>query len=214
MVSFVVGYNIQQGVEDIRGRLDSVVRRLPKGINTPAINRFDPSSSPFMNVALNVSGNPTPVELRQLIEQVIQPRMQQVPGVASAQVNGYPVQDIEVDLIASKLKALHVSPTQVVAALAAQNIIAPSGTISNSDQYIPVRTSAGFQTMDEIGAIAVAQYGTRSVQLNEVATVSPQVIKKTQYVRYNGQDAMVMELQLQSGGNVVQTAAAVPRPVR
>ncbi len=48
---------------------------------------------------------------------------------------------------------------------------------------------------------------TRTVQLNEVATVSPQIIKKTQYVRYNGQDSMVLELQLQSGGNVVQTAA-------
>ncbi len=77
----------------------AIQRSLPKGANTPSINRFDPSSQPFMNVALNVSGNPSTVELRQLIEQVIQPRMQQVPGVASAQVNGYPVEDIEVDLM-------------------------------------------------------------------------------------------------------------------
>jgi len=82
MISFVVGYNIQQGVEDVRGRMDSVQRSLPKGSNAPVINRFDPSSSPFMSVALNVSGNPSTVELQQLIEQVIEPRMQQVPGVS------------------------------------------------------------------------------------------------------------------------------------
>ena len=206
-ISFVVGYNIQQGVEDVRGRLDSITRRLPKGANAPTINRFDPNSQPFMTMALNVSGNPSTVELRQLIEQVIQPRLQQVPGVASANVQGYPVEDIEVDMIASKLKALHVSPVQVVNALAAQNVTMPSGVITNTDQYMPVRTTAEFQTMNEIGQIIVAQYGTRSVALNEVATVSPQVMKKTQLVRYNGESSMVMELQLQSGGNVVQTAA-------
>ena len=149
---------------------------------------------------------PQPVELRQLIEQVIQPRMQQVPGVADATVNGYPVEDIEVDMIASKLKALHVSPISGSDSFSGSKCNHALGTISNPDQYMPVRTSAGFQTMDEIGQIPVAQYGTRTVQLNEVATVTPQVIKKTQYVRYNGQDSMVMELQLQSGGNVVQTA--------
>ena len=207
MISFVVGYNIQQGAEDVRGRLDSITRRLPKGANPPTLNRFDPNSQPFMTVALDVSGNPSTQELRQLIEQVIQPRMQQVPGVASASVNGYPVEDIEVDLVASKLKALHVSPAQIVSALSAQNVAMPSGVISNPDQYMPVRTTAEFQTMDEIGSISVAQYGTRTVLLNEVATINPTVMKKTNLVRYNGQSSMVMELQLQSGGNVVQTAS-------
>ncbi len=206
-ISFVVGYNIQQGVEDVRGRLDSITRRLPKGANPPTINRFDINSQPFMTMAMNVSGNPSTQELRLIIEQIIQPRLQQVPGIASASVQGYPVEDIEVDMIASKLKALHVSPAQVVNALAAQNVTMPSGVITNTDQYMPVRTSAEFKTMDEIGQIIVATYGTRSVTLNEVATTSPQVMKKTQLVRYNGQSSMVMELQLQSGGNVVQTAA-------
>jgi hydrophobic/amphiphilic exporter-1 (mainly G- bacteria), HAE1 family len=206
MIEFAVGYNLQQGVEDIRGRLDSFQRSLPNGAKTPVLNRFDPSSMPFMSVALNISGNPTPVEQRQLIEQVIEPRMQQVSGVASADVSGYPTQIIRVDLIASKLKALHVSPAQVMNALSAQNVTMPSGTITSPDQSTSVRVTAGFQTMDEIGRIVVARYGTRDVRLNEVAAVSPQLKTQTTLVRYNGQSAMVLDLKLQSGGNVVQTA--------
>jgi hydrophobic/amphiphilic exporter-1 (mainly G- bacteria), HAE1 family len=39
-IAFTVGYNLQQGVEDVRQRMDSFTRRLPKGANAPTINRF------------------------------------------------------------------------------------------------------------------------------------------------------------------------------
>ena len=208
-VNFNVGYNIQQGSQDIRQALDAYERTLPTGANTPVMRRFDPNSSPFLTAALNISGNVTDVEVRQIVEQIIQPRLSQVPGVAAATVSGYPIQSIMVDLSASRMKALKVSASQVVSALKAQNVIMPSGTITDSSQTLPVRTSAAFQNLDEIGNIAVAQYGTRTVQLSDVAAIEARSQDATTLVRVNGQDAMMVQTQMQSGASVVQTAALV-----
>jgi len=209
MVYFAVGYNIAQGIADVRESLNTVQRRLPSGANVPVLFRFDPNTMPFMTAALNLSENIPPVELRKMIEQVVQPRLSQVPGVAAVTVSGYPVQEIGVELAASRLKALHVTPAQVVSALKAQNIIMPSGSISNSDKDIAVRTSAAFQNLDEIGKIVVAQYGTKAIRLNEVATIAARLTKTSTLVRVNGQSSMMVQLQLQSGGNVVRAASLV-----
>ncbi|MFC1943054.1 efflux RND transporter permease subunit [Chloroflexota bacterium] len=209
MVYFDVGYNIEQGVADIRDSLNAVQRRLPSGVDLPTLRRFDPNTRPFITAALDLSENLSPVELRKMIEQVVEPRLSQVPGVAAVTVSGYRVQEIGIELAASRLKALHVTPGQVVSALKTQNIIMPSGSISNSNEDIAVRTSAAFQNLDEIGKIVVAQYGTRVIRLNEVATIAPRLERTNRLVRVNGQSSMVVQLQLQSGGNVVQTADLV-----
>jgi len=209
MVYFAVGYNIEQGAADVRESLNAVQRRLPAGASLPILRRFDLNSMPFMTTALNLSEDLSPVELRQLIEQVVQPRLNQVPGVAAVTVSGYRVQEIGVELAASRLKALRVTPGQVVSALKTQNVVMPSGSISNASEHVAVRTSAAFQNLDEIGNIVVAQYGTRVVHLDEVATIAPRLTSTNTLVRVNGQDSMMVQMQLQSGGNVVETAGLV-----
>ena len=125
MVYFAVGQNIEQGAADVRESLNAVQRRLPAGASLPVLRRFDLSSMPFMTAALNLSENLSPVELRQMIEQIVIPRLNQVPGVASVTVSGYRVQEIGVELAASRLNALRVTPAQVVSALKAQNVVMP-----------------------------------------------------------------------------------------
>ncbi|MBN1189398.1 MAG: efflux RND transporter permease subunit [Dehalococcoidales bacterium] len=206
MISFVTGYDLQQGAQQVRERLDSVERLLPSGTGSPTLNRMDPSQMPFMSAILNVSGDPSPIELQQLIEQVIEPRLTQTTGIAAVTVRGYPVQNIEVNLIAGKLKALHVSPSEVISALNAENVIVPSGSLSASEQYVSVRTSAQFQTLDEMGKIVVARNNSRNILLQDVATISAETEDDTSLIRYNGERAMVVQLQMVSGGNVVETA--------
>ncbi len=208
-VNFIVGYDIQQGALDVRQAIDGVQRSLPSGSNPPVMRRFDPNSSSFLTAALHVSGNTSSTELRKIIQEIIEPRLSQVPGVAAATVSGYRSQEIRVEMAASRLKALHVTAAQVIAALKAQNVVMPSGSISNSTQDLPIRTAAAFQNLDEIGKIVVAQYGTRAVRLNEVATISPREGNVTTLVRVNGQSSMMAQVQAQSGGNIVQTAGQV-----
>jgi hydrophobic/amphiphilic exporter-1 (mainly G- bacteria), HAE1 family len=207
MVSFVTDYDIQVGAEQVRESLDTVQRQLPSGAETPVLMRGNPNSQAFMIVAFKVDGNPSPTELRQLIEQVIEPRIQQVEGVASASVSGYDTEYVGVDLSASRLKALGVTPTEVTNALSSQNVAIPSGSITNESTKTQVRVSAELKTLDDISNIVVAQNGTQSIRIKDVASVSSKVEEKTNLIRVNGEDSMILSIQSQSGANIVDAAS-------
>ncbi len=213
-VNFVVGYDVQQGALDVRQALDGVQRSLPSGANTPVMRRFDPNSSPFLTASLSISGNTTSLEIAQIAQDIIEPRLSQVPGVAAASVSGYRNEIIMVELTAARLKAMHVTAAQVIAALKAQNVIVPSGSITNSTQDLPIRTQASFQNLDEIGHVVVAQYGTKAVQLNEVATIQPKQENPSMLSRVNGKSSLMVQTQMQSGANVVQTASLVKEELK
>jgi hydrophobic/amphiphilic exporter-1 (mainly G- bacteria), HAE1 family len=206
MVTFVAGYDQTVGAQQVRESLDTISRRLPSGASAPVMRRFDPSTMPFMTVALNVAGDPSADDLRQLIEQVLIPQVNRVPGVAAASVNGYPTQLIGVDLIASRLQSFGVTPQQITSALVAQNVTTPSGSITNPTANIPIRISAQLKTMEEVGNIVVTTRGTQLVRLSDVANIGPELATVRSYTRVNGKNAMVMEIQSQAGSNVVQVA--------
>jgi hydrophobic/amphiphilic exporter-1 (mainly G- bacteria), HAE1 family len=208
MVTFVAGFDIHVGAQEVREQLDSFTRLLPTGAQDPILRRFDPSSSPFLTVALNIqAANYTPEDTRRMVEDIITPRLQSLQGVAAVNVSGLSVQQINVNLVAAKLKALRVSPLQVVTALQNQNTLMPSGRVNNSNVDMPVRTTAQFQTMDEVSNIVVATRGTQNIKVGDIATVNPELPDKQTLVRVNGQNTLMISLQKQSGSNVVQTAA-------
>lgn len=215
IIYFSVGHDVQQGAQEIRERLDALKRRLPDGVEEPVLRRFDPNDTPFMTLTLSTPGwTISPVELRRLVEELVVPRLERLSGVAAAEVSGLSVQEIQVELIASKLKSLSISPQQVVAALRAENIVMPSGRISGTREDLLLRTSAEFQDLGEINKIVVARRGTRSVLLQEVATVHLGFPEKRSLVRFNGQETLVIDLRKQSGSNVVQTAHLVRDELR
>jgi hydrophobic/amphiphilic exporter-1 (mainly G- bacteria), HAE1 family len=206
MVSFQTGVNVDVAADKVREKLDSVQKDLPSDAESPVLMRGNPSGQAFMIVGIEVEGNPSPTELRQLIEQVIEPRMQQVEGVASASVSGYDIENIDINLNASRLVALGVAPAQITSALASQNVAIPSGSIKTSTQNTQLRLTAQLTNLDDIRNIVIAQSGGQSIRIQDVATVAAETEEKTTLIRVNGQDSMIMSLQSQSGSNTVTAA--------
>lgn len=210
MVSFVVGFNLEQGAEEVREAIEPLARGLPTGAQTPTIRRFDQNQAPFMTVALTVRGTPlSAADLNQLLTEVVQPRLQQLSGVAAVSVSGISTPEVAVKLDAMRLTALQVTPQQVTTALQQNNTIMPSGQIMGSERNLTLNTAAQLQNVDEIGKLVVVRHGPTAIQLNQVGTVAVTIPPATSYVRLNGQNTQLISLQKQSGSNVVQTAALV-----
>jgi len=209
-IRFAIGRDVAQAAQEVRERLDTVRRRLPDDAEDPVLRRFDPNDSPIMSVALTTRGEDIPpAEMRRLIEELVGPRLERIPGVAAADVSGLRVQEVHIELIASKLKTLGITPQQVVAALRSENVTQPSGRLSSERENLLLRTSAPFLNLDEIRQIVVARKGSQAILLQDVAGIQLDYPETTSYVRVNGQATRVIELRKQSGSNVVQTAGLV-----
>ncbi|MDO8568334.1 MAG: efflux RND transporter permease subunit [Dehalococcoidales bacterium] len=210
MVSFVIGHDLQQGAQEVRERLDVLKRRLPDGTDEPVLRRFDPNTSPFMTAALAVKGdNLSPSDVRRMVEEIVVPRLERISGVAAATVSGLQTQEVGVDLNAGKLKALRVSPQQVVTTLRNENVAQPSGRIYGTSVDMPLRTTAEYKNLDDIRKLVVARTATGNVLLQDVADVNVRFPARDSYNRVNGQETMSVGLQKQSGANEVAAAKLV-----
>ena len=86
MMEFTYGTDLADASNSVLDALERVRNNLPTGADTPMIFKFDPSMIPIMG--LIVTGNRSPEELREITETTIVPRIEQVPGVATASVSG------------------------------------------------------------------------------------------------------------------------------
>jgi len=95
-LNFAWSTDLNEAMNDMRTRIDRVRARLPEDADPPTIFKFDSNSSPIMG--LGVEGNYDRVTLRELAENVLSPRLERTPGVASVTVNGGLRRQIHVEL--------------------------------------------------------------------------------------------------------------------
>ncbi|MCX7829332.1 MAG: efflux RND transporter permease subunit, partial [Thermanaerothrix sp.] len=132
-LEFDYGTNLDTAVNDIRDKLDRVKNSLPDDASTPQIFRFDPNSMPIMRIA--VRGNRSAEQLKAYAEDYIQPRLEQVNGVAQANVQGGRDKIIKVELSQNRLDAYGLTVTGVASVLATQNVELGGGSITEAVSY-------------------------------------------------------------------------------
>ena len=98
-MNFTWGHDLNEAMDDIRTRIDRVKGRLPEDADPPIIQKFDSNAAPIMGLAVeSLDGALDRVELRELAENLLSPRLERVTGVAAVTVNGGLRRQIHVDL--------------------------------------------------------------------------------------------------------------------
>lgn len=220
MLEFEYGTNLDAATNDIRDKIDMVRNYLPDESDTPIIFRMDPSMMPIMGLV--VKGSRTPEELSTYVEDIIQPRLESIDGVASATVIGDREKAIRVDIPRDRLDAYDLTVTQVAQMIGAQNITSSGGTITSGDSNYTVSAEGTYESVDDIKGTVVT-YKARSngtsapemipVLLRDVADVYEGYKKVTSESYLNGEPSVMLLVQKQSGKNSVATAEKVRKAV-
>jgi HAE1 family hydrophobic/amphiphilic exporter-1 len=217
IMEFTYGTDLADASNSLRDALERIRNYLPAGAETPMIFRFDPSMIPIMG--LMVMGNRSPEELRELAEDTIVPRIEQTPGVATASVSGGREKIIRVEIPQSRLEAYGLTVTQMQQMLSSQNMQVAAGTITESGLSYLLTTMGEYTSLDQIRNTVISYKGgglvngqvenPRPVFLRDIADVFEGFRDETSVVYVNGQSAIMMSVQKQSGKNSVQTARAL-----
>jgi HAE1 family hydrophobic/amphiphilic exporter-1 len=206
-LNFAWSTDLNEAMNDMRTRIDRVRARLPEDADPPTIFKFDSNSSPIMG--LGVEGNYDRVTLRELAENVLSPRLERTPGVASVTVNGGLRRQIHVELSKEKIQALDLSVDRVVNILRTENQNIPLGEIYRGDMTYLVRSQGQFSNLDQIRDLVVLTRTNVPVYLRDIAEVKDATEDIRSVLRINGKAAVRMNVQKQSGTNTVQIAQAV-----
>ena len=218
MLEFTYGTDMAEAANGVRDNLEFVKRFLPTEAGSPMIFKFDPSMIPIMG--LMVSGNRSPEELREVAEKTIQPRIEQVPGVAMASVSGGRQRVVRVEVPLERLEAYGLTINQIVGMLRGQNVQVAAGSIVDGNLDYLLTAPGEYKSIEEIGDAVIAYKGggydaargvepPRKVRLRDIANVYEGYRDEDSLVYVNGNPAVQLIIQKQSGKNSVQTADAV-----
>ncbi len=206
-LEFNYGTDLEDATNDIRDKLDRVRNSLPDGAGSPRIFRFDANAMPILRIA--VSGKRSSEELKELAEDYIAPRFEQVDGIAQAEVTGGRSKIVRVEISQNRLDAYNLTLTGVASTLAGQNLELSGGTISEGSRNYLVRTTGEYRSLRQIADTVVADKGGYGVRLSDLGTVAEGYRDETQAVYIDGQPGVYVSLTKASGSNSVQAADGV-----
>jgi len=122
---------------DVRDRVSRVRGRLPASIEEPIIAKVEADAFPVIWLAFT-SENRSPLEITDLINRIVKPRLQTIPGVADVQINGERKFAMRVWLDQDRLAAYRLTVQDVEDALRRQNLEVPAGRIESQQREFNV----------------------------------------------------------------------------
>src|SRR5690606_30657792 len=138
MLTFELERDIDSAAQDVRDRVASVLRRLPRDIDPPQVFKMESDSSPVMTVAL--SGERNLRELTELADKKVKPLLERSAGVGEVELVGGLERAINVWLHADRLAAYRLPVTTVREAVVRQNVDVPGGLMTDAQREQTVRT--------------------------------------------------------------------------
>ncbi len=212
-VSFNWSTNLDGAVADVRDRLDRVIARLPDDAERPVIRKFDSAASPIMRIG--VATDIDLLEARRILEDQIQYRLDRIDGVASSDIGGGMVREIQVLFDPDKARMLDTSLEDVLSKISVGNVTTPAGNVREGRLEVRVRTPGTYTSLDEIRdtVIGIGRNGEQ-IRIRDVAEVVDTYEKVTRFVRVNGKPGIMMSIYKQSGANTVAIADRVMDELR
>jgi HAE1 family hydrophobic/amphiphilic exporter-1 len=218
VISFVEGVNSDQAAIDVERQVATVRSTLPSDAQDPTVIKADINAAPIMQVVLN--GPQGQDELFDIAENQIKPRLQAVDGVASVNISGGREREIQVYPDPARLAAFGLSLSTIQQTLAANNLTFPAGSVEEGRQKTSIRSVGDFTNLDDIKNVVVAggpkQGGSQAatpgkdtggwVYLRNVATVQEGFKDQSQVLRYNGKDAVNINIIKTSDSNAITVA--------
>ncbi len=222
IIQFKLEKNVDVASQEVQQKINTVMMELPRGIDPPIVQKFDPDSLPVLYIALNASAEATGSAeaggLRQepdiraitdVADRIVRRRLESVSGVGQAIIIGGRKRQVNVMVDPVKLRSLGVSAGEVAAAINAQNITLPGGRIDASRDLVTLKVNGRVESIDELKAIVVREMNGRAIRLDELATVEDGVQDFESVARWNEDRTVLLALRKQSGTNTVEVVDAI-----
>ena len=206
-IEFNLGRNIDEAANDIRDRVSRV--KLPSEIDPPRVSKADPDSSPILSMSFN-STRFTRLEIVEMLDRIVVPRVQTVPGVGSIIVDG-PRYAMRMWIDSDRLAAYGLTVSDVEIALRRQNVEVPSGRIESITREFPIRFIANMNEVSEFENLILATRGTYQVKFSDVGRVELGAEEYRTDTLFKGRPTVGVQILRQSQSNLLETIDGVKK---
>ena len=199
---------IEAAAQDVRDIVARVRGRLPQQIEDPVVSKQDADARPIMFIGLESEVHDL-MQLSEIADQILKPRLQTIPGLARADIRGERRYAMRIWPRAAALSAHGLTVQDISSAILSRNIEIPAGRIESERREFSVRSLGELKTPDEFANIVVSSAGGQLVKLGDLARVELGPEDDRSLFRFNGRPAVGLSLVRQSKANLVEVADGV-----
>jgi HAE1 family hydrophobic/amphiphilic exporter-1 len=203
-VQFQLSKNGDVGTQEVRDKVNSILADLPEGTDPPIVDKFETDSMPVVTIA--VSGRRDPREVTEIARKQIKERLETVDGVGAVNLVGGRTRAINVLVDTDKLAAYGLSIADVSRALTEQNIEVPGGRLDQGPRELVLRTLGRLETAEEFNDLIVSDRGRALVRVKDIGRAVDSIEEPRSLARLDGDAAVSLVVQKQSGTNAVAVA--------
>ena len=207
-LEFTLDREIEAAAQDVRDKVARGRGRLPEDIEEPVVAKQEADAFPIMFLALTSTSYGL-MELSDIADRQIKPRLQTIPGVSGAPIFGERRFAMRVWLSPRELAARGLTAQDVEQAIQTRSVEVPAGRIESDRREFSVRYLGEMRTAAEFADLTIPSSGAQLVKLGDVARVEPGPEDERSVVRYSQQPGVFIGVVRQSKGNVLDVAAAV-----
>ncbi|NLX96610.1 MAG: efflux RND transporter permease subunit [Rhodopirellula sp.] len=206
-IEFELEEDIDVVSQDVRDKVAAIRSELPRDIESPIIEKFDPDSSPILAVVL--SGPASIGDLTDTADNVVKRRIEGIPGVGNVRLVGDREREVRVWLRADALRARGLAAQDVIDLLREENIEPPGGRVETDQRELVVKTKGKIATVRDFEDLVVAYRNQAPIRLRDVAWVEDGLEDFRSFARLNGERAVSLLVRRQSGSNILAVAGTV-----
>lgn len=168
-IDFIEGTDIYWARQQVNERLSNIMSSLPVSIS----GGMAPMSTPLSEVFMFTVENPklSLTERRALLDWHIRPLLRAVPGVADVNSLGGYVKTFEIVPNLVKMQYYNMSFNDIEAAVVNTNKNGGLGRITKGNDAITLRTEGRYATINDIKKTTLANIGSQTIRIEDVADV-------------------------------------------
>jgi len=186
-------YHVRKSIDDMR-------HTLPAGIVGPGFN--DEFGDTFGIIYGFTADGFTHRELRDYVEDA-RSKLLNLPDVSKIEILGAQDERIFVEFSIKELATLGIDRSALIAALQAQNVVRPAGTIETGNETLSLRVSGAFRSEQDILDVNFS-VGGRMLRLSDIAQVRRSFADPPQPLfRVNGEPGIGLAIAMRDGGDIL-----------
>jgi len=215
--SVVIGFKLEKNgdiaAQDVRDKVSTLLPRLPVGTDPPVVEKFNLDAAPVVTIAVSGGEGRKLKEVTEIAKKLIKEDLEAVSGVGAVVLIGGETRAVNIIVRPNDLRARKLTVEHIRRALTDQNLELPGGKVETGPTEFGLRVVGRVRTpkdFEEIIIIRTAEDGSRySTRLKDVATITDSIEEPRGKSRLDGNVAVSLVVQKQSGGNTVAVAEAV-----
>ena len=198
-----IWYHVRKSIGDMR-------HTLPAGVVGPGFN--DEFGDTFGIIYGFTADGFTHRELRDYVEDV-RSKLLHVRDVSKIEILGAQDEKIFVEFSMEELASLGIDRSALIAALQAQNVVQPAGSIQTGNETLSLRVSGAFRSEQDVANVNFA-FGGRMLRLSDIAQVRRGFADPPQPLfRVNGRPAIGLAIAMREGGDILALGKNIKRTV-